>query len=104
MVRIKWMNQAVNDLLDIKCYIEHHSPFYAKRTIDKFKSRTKILKQYPEIGRVVPEFEDTSVRELVEGNYRIIYHKFLEKEIWILAVIHSARDLKNMDIEIVKPK
>lgn len=99
MVQIKWMNQAIIHLLDIKAYIAFNSPHYAMITINKIRTSTRKLKAQPLIGKIVREFEDVSVREIIEGNYRIIYHTYSENEIWILAIIHNARDLKNIEIE-----
>jgi plasmid stabilization system protein ParE len=36
-------------------------------------SRTRLLAQSPELGRVVPEFEDPLIREIVVRSYRVIY-------------------------------
>lgn len=68
---------------------------YSKLTIRKLFERTDILKTYPKAGRVVPEKNDENVRELIEGSYRIIYEIVSPDQINILAVYHSARDLKS---------
>jgi toxin ParE1/3/4 len=47
-----------------------------------------------EAGRIVPEKGEESVRELIEGNYRIIYEVVSDNLIYILTVYHSARDLR----------
>jgi len=54
-------------------YVAQDSPKYADRLMDKFIDRVAVLEKYPKIGRKVPEFDDESIRELVEGSYRIIY-------------------------------
>ncbi len=46
----------------------------------------------PELGRIVPERDNESIRELIEGNYRIIY--FFDKvidTIEIITVHHAAQ-------------
>ncbi len=68
---------------------------YSKLTIRKLFERTDILKTYPKAGREVPEKNDENVRELIEGSYRIIYEIVSPDQINILAVYHSARDLKS---------
>lgn len=45
------------------------------------------------IGTVVPEFDRNDLRQLIQGNYRIIYKVVDEKRVDILTVHHSARDL-----------
>lgn len=42
------------------------------------------------MGRVMPEFGNRYVRELIEGDYRIIYERFADR-VEVLAIIHGAR-------------
>ena len=39
---------------------------------------------------MVPEYQDPGIREVVEGQYRVIY-QVTASEIHVLAVIHGAR-------------
>lgn len=93
MVRINWTFQAKNDLKDIADYISKDSKLYAKRQVLKIRNRTNILKSNIHSGRNVPEIQDKDIREIIEGNYRIIYRVINETRIDILTVHHSARDL-----------
>ena len=93
MVRINWTFQAKNDLKDIADYISKDSKLYAKRQVLKIRNRTNILKFNIHSGRNVPEIQDEDMREIIEGNYRIIYRVINETRIDILTVHHSARDL-----------
>jgi plasmid stabilization system protein ParE len=45
-----------------------------------------------ERGRVVPELEEPTVRELIVGRYRLIY-EIDGADVNILGLIHGARDL-----------
>ncbi len=73
MVKIIWTEQAVSDLKDILDYISKDPRQYAENQIRRIKSRTILLKTRPECGRIVPEVDVNEIRELIEGNYRIIY-------------------------------
>lgn len=95
MVKLIWTDQAIDDLGDIGDYIAENSERYAKLTIQKIYDRTKILKSFPQAGRIVPEKNEENVRELIEGSYRIIYEIISDQVIYILTVYHSARDLKS---------
>ena len=95
MVKLIWTDQAIDDLGDIGDYIAENSEMYAKLTIQKIYERTDILKSFPQAGRIVPEKNEENVRELIEGNYRIIYEIVSENLIYILTVYHSARNLKS---------
>ena len=94
MVKLIWTDQAIDDLGDIGDYIAESSEKYAKLTVKRLYEKVDILKQFPQAGRVVPEKNEENLRELIEGNYRIIYEIISENSIYILTIYHSARDLK----------
>lgn len=93
MVKVVWTEFAVDDLRSIHSFISKDSKKYADRFIDKLIARTDQLEKNPNSGRVVPEFNVETVRELIEGNYRIIY-KVDQDLIAIVRIHHSARQLK----------
>lgn len=93
MVQINWLNSAKIDLKDIYDYIAIDSKRYARLQVEKIKQSTNILKNQPNLGKVVSEIENPDIRELIEGNYRIIYRIVNLKMIHILMIHHSARDL-----------
>ena len=74
MVEIRWTYQSLEDIENIAEFIAKDSPKYAKIQVQLFFDRTEILKTYPKSGRIVPETNDKEIRELILGNYRIIYH------------------------------
>jgi addiction module RelE/StbE family toxin len=93
MVRIKWLLAAKNDLKEIYDYISLDSKRYAKLQVERIQNKTEILKSQIEIGKIVEELNDPKVREIIEGNYRIIYRIISKSELHILLVHHGARDL-----------
>lgn len=98
MVRIKWTSQSLEDLKGIYEYIAMDSKKYAKLQVVKLRSRTQILKSNPSAGKRVPELNQDQFRELVEGNYRIIYKILSTSRIDIITIHHSARDLSQRNI------
>ena len=98
MVRINWTSQAKDDLKSISEYISSDSVRYAKLQVVKIRTRTKIIKSHIRSGKVITETNDQDIRELIEGNYRIIYKIVSEKQIDILTIHHSARDLTKRSI------
>lgn len=94
MVRLNWTIQAVKDLKDISDYISKDSKRYANLLVRRILDKAKLLKLQPDSGRIVDEFERQDIRELLEGNYRIIYRKVTSSQIEIITVHHSARRLK----------
>ena len=94
MVQIIWVEKAINDLNEIAEYIAKESPRYADMVVDNIMDKTQLLKEYPEIGRIVPEINQPHIRELIEGNYRIIYEIIDKDTIELLTIHHSAKLLK----------
>jgi toxin ParE1/3/4 len=64
---------ARRDLRDIVRYISLDSPDRAVTFGQFLLSSTKHLADFPEMGRVVPEFDDPSIREIVVRSYRVIH-------------------------------
>ena len=95
MVKVLWTEFAIEDLKLIHDYISKDSRVYASRFVEKIMSRVDQLETNPKSGRIVPEFNIETLRELIEGNYRIIY-KIDSDFIGIVRVHHSARQLKSM--------
>lgn len=95
MVQIKWLKEAKKDLKEVFEYIALDSKRYAQLQIENIVSKTKILKDpnFTRSGKLVKELGREDVRELVEGNYRIIYKIIEEDLVHILLIHHSARDL-----------
>lgn len=94
MVQVSWLLEAQRDLKEIFDYIALDSSKYASLQIDRIYQKVELLKIQPLLGKVVPELENTSIRELVEGNYRIIYRVVDDDRLHILMVHHGARDLR----------
>jgi addiction module RelE/StbE family toxin len=94
MVKINWTQLALSDLEDIHKYISDDSQRYAQITVNKIYDSVESLTRQPYSGRIVPEFEDTSIRELIEGNYRIVHYLVNEERIDILRIYHTARKME----------
>ena len=97
MVKIVWTERSLTDLEDIAGYIAKDSVKYAKITIEKILNEISILENRPLIGRIVPELNDENYRELIIGNYRILYEHDKIK-ISILTVHNSKRELRKKSI------
>jgi addiction module RelE/StbE family toxin len=93
MVKVIWTEQAIDDLTNIANYSSGYSEQYASAIVSKLFNRTNILKSMPRIGKMVPERNDEKIRELIEGNYRIIYEITGEDRVDVLTVHHSSRPL-----------
>ena len=95
MAEIIWTDSAIQDLNDIGDYIAKDSERYAQITVNRLFDSVDILETYPHAGKIVSEFNDVSIRELIRGNYRIVYQIIDENRIDILTVHNCARLIEN---------
>lgn len=65
MVKIIWTELAIEDLRLVHEYISKDSKAYADKFIEKIINRVDQLESFPESGRVVPEFDTATIRELI---------------------------------------
>jgi len=99
MVKIRWTELSVDDLKTIRDYIAQDSVRYASITINRIYDRAQILSRQPLSGRIVPEFDDPKIRELIIGNYRLVYLIINEESVEILRIYNSARLLKKESLK-----
>ena len=99
MVKIRWTELSVDDLRQIRDYIAQNSVRYASITINRIYDRAQILSRQPLSGRIVPEFDDQKIRELIIGNYRLVYLIINEEYVEILRIYNSARLLKKESLK-----
>ena len=91
-MRIIWSPLAIDRASEIAEYIAQDKPSAAENWINTVFSKVEQLKSSPEIGRLVPEIKNNQFRELIYGNYRIIY-RIEKKQISILTIRHGMQIL-----------
>ncbi len=90
MVDVRWTPQATEDLHAIVEFIARDSSQYARLlVIDIFQAVDRIA-EFPQSGRIVPELNDPVVREVILGNYRLVY-RLNEANLDLLTIYHGAR-------------
>jgi len=94
VIKLDWSQEALEDIESIATYIEKDSPMYAQSVVSKFFEKAEILKEFTNLGRVVPELNDRSIREIFVYSYRLIY-KIDSNTILFVAVVHGKRVLEN---------
>ena len=90
---LAWSPEAVEDIEAIASFIERDSAWYARAVASKLVETAESIPQFPELGRVVPEIGDPSIRERFVYSYRVIYRVEPER-ILVAAVIHGSRLLQ----------
>ncbi|MEJ2186371.1 MAG: type II toxin-antitoxin system RelE/ParE family toxin [Gemmatimonadota bacterium] len=98
MRRLRWTEQAVEDLSAIRDYIHRDSPRYAQLVIENLIDHAEKAADFPNAGRVVPELGREDLREVIVGSYRIVY-RVTEIAVTILTIFRSSRLFPLSDIE-----
>ena len=92
-MEIIWTNQALHKLNKFIDYIAQDDVVIAEKWALKMIEKTDQLIEHPESGRIVPEYNEPNLRELVFGNYRVIYRiRKDENTIYIQTVWHVRQD------------
>ncbi|HET9679714.1 MAG TPA: type II toxin-antitoxin system RelE/ParE family toxin [Gammaproteobacteria bacterium] len=74
LIEIELAQSALNDLAEIQAwYIEQGAPTVGDKLVRKVLKRISVLASHPELGRIVPEFEQPFLRELIEPPFRVVY-------------------------------
>lgn len=94
--------RAIEDLRDIVLYVAPDRPDAAKRLGLALIERTRFLGRFPLSGRIVPEFDSPSIRELILKPYRIVYRvDEAAKVVGVARYWHGARG--ELGFEEIKP-
>ena len=96
-MKIIWSPLAIDRASEIANYIATENPIAAEKWVDAVFARVDKLTLFPESGRVVPEIKIPLFRELIYGNYRIIY-RIEENRISILTIRHVKQILPVKEI------
>ena len=91
-MKIVWSPLAIERASEIVDYIALDKPLAAEKWIQTVFSKVDQLRFSPEMGRIIPEINDPLFRELIYGNYRIIYH-IGTKQVSILTIRHGKQIL-----------
>ena len=96
-MKIVWSPLAVERATEIAEYISRDNPTAAQNWVEKVFKKVEILKSSPKVGRIVSEIERKEIREIIFGNYRIIY-RVESANISVLTIRHGKQILPEDDI------
>ena len=91
-MRIIWSPLAVERASEIAAYLAGDNPATAEKWVDTVFMKVENLQDFPERGRIVPEANNKAIRELIYGNYRLIYRPE-GKRVPVLTVQHGKQIL-----------
>ena len=75
-VTLRFAESALRDLEAIKrWYVEQGVPGVGDRFVEEIVTRIEALRDHPEMGRIVPEFDQWFLCELIHPPFRIVYRR-----------------------------
>lgn len=96
-MKVLWTEQALSRLAEIEDFVSTDNPAAAVRLISRLVDKGGSLARLSHRGRRLPEMPSSPLRELVEGNYRIVY-RIRKSTIEILTVFEGHRRLRHSDV------
>jgi toxin ParE1/3/4 len=96
-MNVIWSPYATERVIVIARRIAENNPAAAERWLNGAFDKTKALADFPSMGRIVPEFSDPDTREIIYGDYRIIY-RYDQEKAEILTVRHGKQLLSEDEI------
>jgi toxin ParE1/3/4 len=93
VTRVIWTRQAVEDVEAIKAYVARDSERYAGLLAERLVAAVDRLELFPHSGRIVPEVGDDFLREVIYGNYRLVY-RLQAESVEVVTIYHGARLLR----------
>lgn len=94
--KIIWTDDGIKSFEDIIQYISNDSTYYASEFAKRILSSIENLPEFPYMGRIVPEYNNPDLREIIYQNYRILY-KIRGNAVYLILVIHGSRHLPEIE-------
>jgi toxin ParE1/3/4 len=92
MARLSWTLPARDDLREIRRYIARDSHARAQAMVSEIRRAAERLRDFPESGRMVPEYDDPAYHEIIVRSYRVLYrYTAATNAVEVLPVIHGRR-------------
>ena len=92
-LKVEYSPTALFDLEDIADYIAQDNPVAAEQWVEKLMAAAEKVASHPRTGRAVPEVDDSKIREVIVGAYRVVY-RVEEKRLLVLTVVEGHRRLR----------
>ena len=92
MATVLWTVGASSDLQGIFAFLRRDSEVYASALTARIFDAVERLGDYPYLGRMVPEYQDETLREVIVGNYRVVY-RVRGQLIAVVGLVHGRRNL-----------
>ncbi len=96
-VALRFAESALADLESIRdWYVEKDVPEVGERLIGEIVASIEALADHPDMGRIVPEFDQPFLRELIRPPFRIVYRRY-PKHVRVVRIWRSERRVEVPD-------
>jgi toxin ParE1/3/4 len=92
-MKLVWSPLALERVAEIALYIAEDKPLAAEQWVEAIFAAVERLESFPLSGRIVPEADRRDLREVVHGNFRIVY-RVEEHQLSVLTIRHSRQQLE----------
>jgi plasmid stabilization system protein ParE len=92
-MNVEFSKQAHTRIEEIVHFIASDKPGAARQWAEGLRQVVTKLTTFPYIGRKVPEFADEHLRELLYGEYRVVYVIDTSSGKIVIITIHHAKQL-----------
>ena len=89
-MKVQFTPSAKSQFLSALSYIRRDKPSAAVNFRNRTEEILRRLENFPESGRIIPEFPELPYREVIISPYRFFY-KIKADVVWIVAVWHGAQ-------------
>ena len=97
MIELVWSPRAVADLEEIRAFIAADSPAWAELTVRRLVAAVERLHHFPDSARMVPERQSPILREVISGNFRVVYRRRTNR-VEIVTVFRGSRDFSALGL------
>lgn len=101
-MKLVWTPKGRRSLREISESIDSNSSMKAAEFMKELFSKVRLLKNTPLMGREVPEIKNPDIREILHGDYRVLY--CVKDTVYVFRVIHGRRDFNKLQIRPDIPK
>ena len=89
-MKVQFTPSARTQFLTALSHIRNDKPSAAVNFRNRVENILRRLEDFPESGRIIPEFPDFPYREVIISPYRFFYKTKVDV-VWIVAVWHGAQ-------------
>jgi len=93
-VKVKFTPSARTQFLSALSYIRKDKPSASVSFRNRAEKILRRLEDFPESGRLIPEFPDFPYREVIIAPYRFFY-RIKSDFVWVIAVWHGAQNTES---------